>query len=198
MSDKRDFPSKKGSPQTDALVVLKALEAEAKGPLQKVKRLEIRTQADFDLAGELLGKAKMLSARAKEREESLTKPLTGVVKDIQALFRPFRNQVREIEETKKADMLAFLSRNKEKQAKLSEDFEAGKIKKTSTLVTKNLELEVVANTSVIRKVWTAVPVSPELTPREYMVPDEGKIKEALKVGKKVKGWEWKQVDNIAI
>ncbi len=187
-----------GSPQTDALVVLKSLQADARGALRKVSGLEIKTQEDFDLAGELLAKAKDYGARAKEKEDSLTKPLMGVVNDIRSLFKPFRDEIRKIEEMKKSDMLLFLSKNKAKQAKLSEDLESGKIKKMSTYATKNLELEVRGTTSTVRKIWTAVEVDAKLTPREFLIPDESAIKEALKAGKKVKGWEWKQIDNIAI
>lgn len=188
----------KKNPQTDALVVMKALEKEAKPQMRKVSNLEIKTQEDFDTAGKLLKNVKELAKGAKAREESITKPLTKVIADVRDLFRPFLSSVKELEEDTKTKMLAFANKADEKKEKLMKDFQEGKIKNVQTVVSKTNALEIENGDAKIKKVWTAVCVDEKKTPREYLVPDEVKIKEALKAGKKVPGWEWRQEKSIAI
>jgi Flp pilus assembly protein CpaB len=95
-------------------------------------------------------------------------------------------------------MLAYLTANKAKEQKLIADFEAGKIKKINTVISKQKTLEVTNGAAQVRKVWTAIPVNEKLTPREFLIPDTSAIKEALKSGKAVAGWKWEQVDSIAV
>lgn len=181
----------------DALVILKSLEAEAKKPLKKISDLTIKSQADFDLAGELLKELKTLAKQADQKEKSFTSPLLAVVTDIRDFFRPFKELIKQIEADTKPKMLNFIQQQKSRQEKLKDKFEAGELS-ISTYVGKSNALEVTNGAAQARKVWTAIPVNPELTPREFLVPDETAIKEAFKSGRKVKGWKWEQVESIAI
>jgi len=184
--------------QTDVMIVLKNLEKEVAPHKKKISSLEVHTKEDFELAGKLMKNIKEVAKRAKEREETFTVPLNKLLKDTRDLFRPFRNSIDELEADTKLKMAAFLESQKAKARQLEQDFADGKIKKISTVVSKTNALEVTSQHSQIRKVWTAIEVDASLTPREFMVPDVAKIKEALKEGRKVKGWEWRQVESIAI
>jgi hypothetical protein len=183
----------------DALIVLKALERDANIPLKKLIAIaRITTSEEFDRAAELLKDAKIYGAFAEAKEKSLTAPLNNVVSDIRAMFKPFREYVKSIEGSTKMLMMDFIEQTKAKEQKLLADFESGKIKNVSTLVTKTKGLEIHSSYAQVRKRWVAVCVDEAKTPRAYMVPDAVAIADALKAGKTVAGWEWKQVDNIAI
>lgn len=184
--------------QTDTMVILKSLEKEAKSPMKKISSLEITTQDDFDLAGKLLKSVKVVAKQAKEREDEFIVPLNKLIKDVRTLFKPFRDSVDQLEADTKLKMSVFLESQKAKALQLQQDFEDGKIKRVSTVVAKKHALEVSSNYSQIRKVWTAIEVDASKTPKEFMIPDVAKIKEALKSGRSVPGWKWEQVDNIAI
>lgn len=181
--------------QTDALIIMKALEKEASPNIKRISNLTISSQDDYATAATLLKMVKNLAAQAKDKEDSLTSPLKNVIADIKTLFVPFRNTVAALEIDTKAKMLAFVISSQKKIAVLESKFESGEIKKVGTLIAKTNALEISSN---VRKIWTAIEVDGTQTPREYMVPDVTAIREALKTGKKVKGWEWKQVESIAI
>jgi hypothetical protein len=186
------------TPNADALIVLKALEKESKSPIKQLSDLKITTQQDYELAGELLKGLKQLAANAEAREKVFTVPLAKLIEDVRSLFRPFRSSVTQVEADTKTKMLAFVKEQQAAEQKLLADFQAGKIKKVSTLVTKQKELAVSSSFSQVRKVWTAVEVDARKTPREYLVPDVAAIKAALKEGKQVAGWKFEQVESIAV
>ncbi len=182
----------------DAAIVMAALEKESAPTIKKVSNLVIESNEDFELAGQLMKLLKQKATQAREREESLTNPLKSVLADIRTLFKPFRDNIDILEFDTKRKMLAFSTQQSAQAKKLEADFASGKIKKVSTLLSKQNELEVSSAFSGVRKTWTAVCVDADKTPRAYMVPDEVAIKAALKAGKKVAGWEWKQIESIAI
>ncbi len=179
----------------DASIVMKSLEKQAAPQIKQISSLKVTCKDDYNTAAELMKSVKGIAKQAKEKEESLTEPLKQVIKDIQSLFKPFRTQVAELEADTKSKMLAFVESSSKQQAQLSQRFEDGEIKKVSTLVSKTSALTIDSN---VRKTWKAVEIDASKTPREYLVPDETLIREALKAGKVVKGWEWKQVDSISI
>ena len=183
------------SPNVDASIVMQALEKQAAPALKKVSTLVVNDADSYKLAGELMKSVKDVAKIAKEREDQFTVPLNKLLTDIRSLFKPFRDNVKLVEQDTKEKMLQYIESTKKEVKKLEQQFDNGEIKKVSTLVSKTAALQVSSN---IRRVWEAVPVNVEQTPREYLVPDEAKIKEALKCGRKVKGWEWKQIEHISI
>jgi len=179
----------------DASIVMKSLEKQAAPQIKQISSLKVVCKDDYNTAAELMKSVKNIAKQAKEKEESITDPLKQVIKDVQSLFKPFRNQVAELEADTKSKMLAFVSSTTKAIAQVNERFESGEIKKVSTVISKTNALEIDSN---VRKTWKAVPVNPTQTPREYCIPDEVKIREALKAGKSVRGWEWRQVESINI
>lgn len=188
----------KPTTSNDALIVLKALQKESLSPSKRLSSLEIKTQEDFELAGVLLKQLKGYGKQALEREEQFTTPMKKLLTDMKNLFNPFRDSVALIELDTKDKMLAFVERNKQAQLKLEKQFASGEIKKVSTLVSKQTALEITSTSAQVRKVWTAIEVDARKTPREYLIPDTAAIKAALKDGKTVAGWEWKQIESIAV
>lgn len=183
---------------TNAAVVLASLEKEARPLIKALTAIEVVDQESYAKASEKMKALKELGKSAEAKKKSLTDPLTKVITDIRDLFRPFELLIAGLEGRTKESMLLFVEKQNDKRKQIEQDLESGKIKKVSTAVRKLAELEVSAKGSQIRKVWQVVEVNAAETPIEYMVPDVAKIKEALKAGKKVKGWKWEQVETIAI
>jgi hypothetical protein len=180
----------------DAAIVLKALEKDAAPLLKKLKGFEIASQDDYAKAVQLTKELKGLAKVAKSKQDEFVVPLNELIKKAKALFKPFTDMVEATELNIKVEMQSYLTTQAEKQKQLEQDVQSGKIKKVSTYVRKVEELEV--KNSGVRKIWQAIEIDASKTPREYMVPDTTAIREALKAGKKVNGWEWKQVDSIAL
>jgi len=179
-------------------IVVKALEKEAKVVTKKISSLVVDDQDSYNRAGELLKELKAMDKRAIEEEEKITDPMKQALDAAKSHFKPFHDSVKLIETDTKQKMLAYLEDNDRAQEKLLEDFEAGKIKKIGTLTAKQEALHIVNSAAVQRMVRTLDVEDIALIPREYMMPDEAKIKEALKAGKKVKGCVWKQVRQLAV
>lgn len=179
----------------DAAVIMATLEREAAPSIKRVTALVVDDQDSYKLAGELMKSIKDIAKIANEREEQFTVPLKKLLTDVTTLFKPFRDNVKLVEQDVKDKMLAHVEQSKKETLKLQESFDNGDIKKVSTLLNKQAAVSV---DSKVRKTWQAVAVNDSLTLRDYLIPDVAKIKGALKNGKKVAGWEWRQVESIVI
>lgn len=184
--------------KNDALIVLTALEKEAAPLFKQLSKLSISDADTYNAKSAKVDMLKQLGKQAEAKEKSLTDPLTQVIKDIRALFNPFRTIVADAEKNAKAEMLAFQDKMERQRIKVAADLESGKIAKLSTAAKKIAETEIISPTSSVRKVWTLEITDVGDIPREYLVPDEAKIKEAFKAGKKVTGCKWEQKNTIAI
>ena len=184
--------------KNDALIVLTALEKEAAPLFKQINKLAITDGDTYNLKSAKVDALKQLGKQALAKEKSLTDPLQQVVRDIQALFKPFRTLVSEAEAIAKDEMVQFQIKMERARAKVAADLESGKIAKLSTAAKKIAETEIISPTSSVRKVWTLEIVDVDDIPREYLVPDEAKIREAFKAGKKITGCKWEQKTTIAI
>jgi hypothetical protein len=179
-------------------IVLESLKKKA-GPL--VKRLEssdIATNNDFDKAAGDLKALKALGKEATAQLNTIIDPLKQATAAAKKVFEPFFAQLANVEESVKQKLLGFKADQDHKAMKVMDDYESGKIKKTGTVIAKQQELAVSSDNASIRKLWRANCLNEKATPREFLVPDEKSILAALKEGKKVKGWELKQIDSIAV
>lgn len=177
-----------------AQVVLKSLEKQSAPLIRKLSDFKIKDNDDYEKAFELTKDLKAFGKEVDRQLRTITDPLKQATDAARAIFRPLLDRVKEIDAAIKNEMLLYQSKLSKKKAALDEKFETSNMR-SATYVKNSADLSLDTG---IRKVWQAIAVAPELTPREYLVPDESKIKDALKAGKKVKGWEWKQVDSIAI
>lgn len=179
-------------------VVISALEKSSKPLIAKLEKLTIATNTEYELAAGYLKSLKAYSKEAEAKEKSITDPIKISIKNTQALFQPFYERVADIEATTKAAMLEFVIAQDEKKTKLEEKFNAGGIKKVSTYIGKAHELEVSTGKSQIRKVKRLVIENLAVVPREYMMPDETKIKVALLSGKSIPGCKIVEEKTIAV
>ena len=179
-------------------IVIKSLEKEALPVTKKISSLLINSQESYDSAGELLKELKAMDKRALEEENKIADPMKAALAATKAHFKPFHDSVKLIVEDTKNKMLVFVNDACTAQRKLLEDFDAGKIKKIATLTAKQEALHIVNSAAQVRMVWTLEIEDVAMVPREYLSPDEAKIREAFKAGKKIKGCTWKQVRQIAV
>lgn len=189
--------SKVDTTKVDAAIVLRSLESEAQPLFKKLSAVtSITTQEEYDRALTLTKNLKELVRLAKEKEQSFTIPLNDLIKKARDLFRPFTSMVESAETNTKQLMLKYIKQQQDELKKLESDFENGKIKRVSTFANKAAEFS--AKKSGAKKVWRAICDDPHKTPKKYLVPDIQAITEDLKAGKKINGWSWQQVDQIAI
>lgn len=179
-------------------IVLRSIEKKSLPLKKKVSDLEVKTQADFDRAGELMKELKSYTKLAKSEEAKIVDPLKQALKATQSHFKPFYDSIELIELDTKLKMSSFVQANERKQLEVKKSFEAGDIKKMSTYIKKNEELEVKSENASVRKLKTLVITKESLIPREYLVPDEAKIKAALLAGEKIPGCKIELVNSIAI
>jgi phenylalanyl-tRNA synthetase alpha subunit len=182
-----------------AQVVLRGIEKQSKPLFHKLQRIEqIDSVATLDQAGTMLKALKEMGKEADKKEKTITEPLTQALNATRELFKPFKKLVHEEEVRVKQLILDYHEEQENKVKKLKQDFAEGKIKQATTFMKKEAELNTVSHSSSVRKIWRAVAVNEAKTPREYLIPDESAIFEALKQGKKVAGWELQQAKSIAI
>lgn len=180
-------------------IIVKAMEKESAPLFKKLTALStINSKADYAAVSANISALKAIGKAARAKKSSIVDPIKQGIKEIESLFKPFIDRCDEMEENAKALMLSYQVKIDAESAKLNQDFADGKIKKASTVIGKQAELVLVDDNSSVRKTWKAIAIDVTKTPKEYLVPNETAIKEALKAGKKVAGWEWKQVKGISI
>jgi hypothetical protein len=186
------------SKTTSVQIVLSSLNKKAKPLQNKLSSLQVKDQKDYDLAGSLMKQLKTLAKESEAEKKKIIDPLNQTLKAIKEHFKPFEEVVEALEADTKKKMIAFYTAQEEKQKKLEAKFERGEIKKVSTLVSKQDELQVSSAHSSVRKTKVVEIVDEKKIPREYLVPDMAAIKEALNAGKKVAGCVLSDKTGIAI
>lgn len=177
--------------------MLAALEKESQPIAKKVSSLEIESQEDYELAGKLIKSLKDKVKQAKIEEGKIVDPLKEALEAARKHFKPFYSSIDLIEIDTKNKMAKFLAAQQLAQSKLEQRVERGTMK-LSTMVQKSEELSTKNAFSKVRRVKVLVIEKPQLVPREYCVPDEKKIKEALLSGQKIAGCKLVEENQIAI
>ena len=147
--------------------------------------LIIKTAEDMEKASELLTQVKQVAKAITERKESITRPLMAGLSEARNLFKPFEVDYIEAEKTIKAKMLAYSideeERIEKEKSKVEGRLERGTIRQDTAI--SKMEAIGDAPTSYgktsLRTVTKVRVVDESLIPREYLVPDMGKITEAV-------------------
>lgn len=170
--------------------------------LVAVREISIKTAEDFEAGVEIGNKIKLVSKVVTQRKEAITKPLNESLKSIRDLFRPMENDLSTAESELKSKMLAFKEKERkdaeEAQKKIEARVEKGTLKpETAIRKTQEVQSSVTGKTVATQSgakmtekfVTEYVVVDETAIPREYLVPDMAKIKEAMKSGVPVAGVE---------
>jgi hypothetical protein len=167
--------------------------------LTAANELTIESQEDLAKATDVLSKIKTVGKMIKERKEAITKPLNESLKSIRDLFKPIETNHEEAERIIKSKMLVWQDAE-EKRIKKEQDAIAARVEKGTmkpeTAVKKMENVGEVqtttkgnvgtVSTKIIKKYRV---VDESKLPREFLMPDIGKITEALKAGQTVPGAE---------
>lgn len=161
--------------------------------------LVIKTSEDMTKATDILSKIKTVGRMIKERKEAITKPLNEALSSARDLFKPIELSQSEAERIIKGKMLDFQDAEEARVSaaknKVIGQVEAGKIslEKGVAKMEKIGEVKNVTQGKVgqvqTRTLTKYRVIDETLVPREYLVPDMGKISEAIKAGKVVPGAE---------
>lgn len=184
---------------TSTAIVVKSLEKDASPIIKKLEKITaVKTKQDYEDAAAQLKLLKGLKKVAEEKEKAIVDPLKTAIKNVQELFEPFIDNVIDLEKNYKGMMLDFINKQDEKKEKLLDNFSTGKIKSIEKY-TEAVIANSVSNTNASTRTTMVVEVEDEkLIPREFLVPNMVKIKEAFKTGKTVKGCKYVQKKGIAI
>jgi len=167
--------------------------------LNASNEITIKTQEDMVKATDVLSKIKTVGKLIKERKEAITRPMMESLNSVRDLFKPIESNHAEAERIIKGKMLAYQNAEEEKaqeaKDKLAARVEKGTMK-AETAVAKMESIQTPETTTkgkvgavsfrIVKKYRV---VDETKIPREFLVPDMGKITEALKAGMEVAGAE---------
>lgn len=185
-------------PEVDTKEV-SVVRGQATKALAAAQALEIKSPEDMSAATDHLAKMKTVAKMIKERKEAITKPLMEALNSARDLFKPIESNLAEAERIVKGKMVAYSDAQEkaaeEERLRLAKRVEKGTMK-AETAVAKMESIQE-APTSVqgkagamaFRTIKKYRVVDESKIPREFLVPDMGKITEALKAGRQVPGAE---------
>jgi hypothetical protein len=165
--------------------------------INKFQVKKIQNDNELEKASRFLLDIRSYKIKIQEKKNSILKPLNEAVKNIRNLFAPVEKNLENAEflikkEIEKYQLEKEAKAEKEKQ-KIAEKVESGKISFEKAIekiekieeVPKNIQSE---NGRIdFRMVKRVVIENPELLPREYLIPDEVKIRRDALSGKEIPG-----------
>lgn len=178
-------------------VVAKSLEKEAAPLFKKLSTItKIKNDQDCENAGVMVKELKALSKTADAKMALIINPMKESIKQTQILFKPFTDQVADVEATIKAMMVEFIDAKKTKVVALEEKVESGQVSIKS--YAKKVEQLTSFTGGSKREIKVTVITNDKLIPREYLVPDMVAIGIALKAGVVIPGCKLETKTSIAI
>lgn len=178
---------------------ISVVKAEVTKKYNAAQELTISNQEDMVVATDHLSRIKAIGKMVKDRKEAITKPLLEAINSTRDLFRPLESNLADAEALVKRKMLDYNDKvereQAEKQAKIAKSLEDGKISEKTAI--KKMEAVPEVQNSVQGKVGAVSTklikkyrvVDESKLPREFLMPDMGKITEAIKAGQTVAGAE---------
>lgn len=159
--------------------------------------LEIKNEQHLKVATDELAVVKTIQKQLLDKKEGITKPLMTALRNVRAIFAPLEAKVAEAEQTIKRKMLAYQDAAATKAArkadKIAADVDAGKITFDEG-VAKRAKISEPAKTVstdggqiTYRIVKKVVIENADLLPREYLIPDEARIRKDALAGKEIAG-----------
>ena len=154
-------------------------------------RIKVNSQPTLDQAKISLTQVKEIKKIVQEKKDSVVKPLNEALKNTRALFRPIEDKVDIIETYLKGEVLRYNTKLLQEQRKREEDaqakIEAGATFEEATKLVANTEKKIYAIPT--RKIKRLKITDASKIERQFLVPNEQAIKEALLAGIKVSGCE---------
>jgi exonuclease VII small subunit len=166
---------------------------------KKVADLVIKDAITMATATELLSQVNRYADSIDEKKQEVLAPMNEALKKFRAMFKPLETKCDEAIKTIRGKMTVYqtkkIEEERKKETKLVEKMESGEIDidqavnklNKITRVEKTVETEsgsIRFREDKILKIWDHTMIE-----REYLIPNERQILQALKDGKKVSGCE---------
>lgn len=186
--------NKKTKKDVSAQVVLASIEKKAAPLIKKLNALDIEDQTDYERAGKYLKTVKVYMKEAEAKRRSITDKLNAVVKEVNDLFRPFKNKMQKLEDAVKERMLEWHEEVEDNKQELIEAYEE------DAPISSQLRSAPVDNSSRYSstKYLDEYIYNVKEIPAKYLLPNVAAIKAAIKAGKKVPGVTIKKKPVIAV
>lgn len=191
----------------DTKAIEVAVQRKVTNAMKAATAVEIHSDEDMRGATELLSNVKKLQVFITNEKEKITKPMNEALKNARNLFRPFEDNVEEASRVIKFKMTEYIqsvdAARKEEEEKIAKKIESGRMK-VETGLTKMEKLpeapkrvQAESGGVQVRTIKKVVIKDPEKLPREYLIPDEVKIRKVALAGVEIPGVEVLEEKSIA-
>ena len=160
--------------------------------VESQSRFKVTSEEKLQMAVVARKQIKEASKNLETQKKSITDPLNAALKNTRTLFAPFEERLQVVDKWLGGQMLDWMEKKdaeaRAKAVEVEKKVAEGQITfaKASAAVEKaTAKVEAIP----VRELTRLRIVDASKLPREYLVPDEGKIFAALKGGQKVEGAE---------
>lgn len=165
--------------------------------VKQIQTLTIKNSAEMTKAVEALSQCNKYLDKLTEEKEKLTKPINSALKEIRSRYKPAEEKLNIAIATIRSKMSAYQTEatrvQKEQEQKIADKVFKGTLKvttamnKLSSIVQAETQVSTDSGSVKFRTVKKFEITDPNLIPKEYLMPDESKIKEAMKTDIKIPG-----------
>lgn len=192
-------------PVIEAEEKVTALEAVTKSVLDWKKVTALESAVEYERCGNVLVALKEQLNRADEERKAIVDPLNGVVKHVNAKFKPYTEARKDLESHLKFLMKCYLEEQRAELAKAAEKEAKAAEKKGAHQLADDIRERALSATPVpalggvnFREHWTFKVVDEKKVPREYMVVDEAQLRKLAGPDAKVAGIEFYKDTIVAV
>lgn len=162
---------------------------DAADALVSIRTFEIVDNDTLDFAAEILAEVKGKNNRLEEMKQTATKPMNDALKAVRSWFAPAQNHYAEAEQIIKGKIAAYHREVEARRLAALVKIDDAADSKTITVALGELgaaQKPVTKGVSVT-EVWAFEITDPALLPREYLMPDEVKIRKVSLAGIEIPG-----------
>lgn len=172
---------------------IKIIEQSVKTAHETITNFKIKSKKDLEIGKQYLNDIKFEETKVKEFEARFIKPLRDHIKTLNDPVLIFKKKIKECETHIKSELLSYSQKQAEKienkKQQIEQKVDTGELdfsKGAEKIAKQDEKLDLGIKT---RKVVSLKITDANLIPREYLIPDERAIKEALQSGKSIPGCE---------
>lgn len=163
---------------TDAITLARQeveAQPDVRDGLEEIRSFAILTDDDQEVAAEVLRDVKGRHKELEEKRKAITGPLNQALREVNGLFRPVTDALKEGERLLKEKIATYQKEKAERNARrLAEAASAATWEQAEQALTATEESASPEGVSV-RHVWKPVVVDPRRVPREFLSVDMAKL-----------------------
>ena len=160
--------------------------------VENQSRFKVTSEEKLQMAVDARKQIKEASKKLEAQKKSITDPLNAALKNTRALFAPFEKRLEVVDKWLSEEMLIWEARKAAAARKVQAELEQKVAEGKMTIAQASIKAErAVGKVEAVpvREITKLRIVDASKLPREYLIPDEGKIFAALKGGQLVVGAE---------